>query len=258
MQDASFCVYKYTNTIDGKVYIGQTRKTLEQRSGSNGCNYFGSRHFFRAIKKYGWDVFVPEVLKDGLTQSEADELERYYISYFDSQNPERGYNITEGGFAPTVSDETRQIISEKAKERYKDPTKNPMYGKHHTEEAKQIIREHGRLRCGEKNAQYGKKYSAERRKQMSDIMHKIMAEEPEKYARIREANREVMLGSKYAAKKVRRIEDGTVWESCSDACKDLGMNPSKLSEHLHGKADSCKGFHFEFVKNSQTTIESDE
>ena len=42
--------------------------------------------------------------------------------------------------AKNRSEETRNKISESAKERYKDPTKVPFYGKHHTEETKQILR----------------------------------------------------------------------------------------------------------------------
>lgn len=45
----SHCIYKYTNIINGKIYIGQTCMSLHERAGSNGSNYKGSRHFYNAI-----------------------------------------------------------------------------------------------------------------------------------------------------------------------------------------------------------------
>lgn len=128
--------------------------------------------FDAARKKYGIDTFIYSVLcriqDDDLEKlhDKLDELEKYYIKKYDTFN--NGYNSTEGGFSGKLSDEakqkiseslkgrpmseltkqnltfkdhkhsleTRAIISEKAKERYKDPSKHPMYGKHHSEESK--------------------------------------------------------------------------------------------------------------------------
>lgn len=133
-------IYKYTNTSNGKIYIGQTSKTLNERAGKNGKNYCESNRFYAAIKKYGWESFVSEIIADNLTQDEANAFEIYYIDLFDSTNPDYGYNIQLGGNQRNQTDEGKAEISRKARERYKDRTKNPMYGKRHSPEAIEKMR----------------------------------------------------------------------------------------------------------------------
>ena len=68
-------IYKETNMINGKVYIVQTTKTLERRKIEHftcSLNNYYDTHFYRAIKKYGkdnfiWNVIYNDVPKDLLT-----------------------------------------------------------------------------------------------------------------------------------------------------------------------------------------------
>lgn len=92
----SYCIYKHTNKINGKVYIGKSQNIKERWSRQGAC-YKGCTHFYNAIQKYGWNNFIHEVLEDNLTSEWADFRERYYIKLFDSRNPDKGYNIAEGG-----------------------------------------------------------------------------------------------------------------------------------------------------------------
>ena len=126
-----YLIYKYTNSVNGKVYIGQTSKTLEERAQANGRNYRECWRFYNAIQKYSWDTFTPEILETVNTVEEANVREQYYIALYRSTDPECGYNLDSGGSNHTASDETRMLISSMAKERYKDCTANPMYGKKH-------------------------------------------------------------------------------------------------------------------------------
>ncbi len=89
-------IYKHTNKINGKCYIGQTcRKNLNERW-NNGKGYNGTV-FAKAIEKYGWDNFEHEIIEDNiLTQEEANEREQYWIEYYGSYG-ENGYNMTRGG-----------------------------------------------------------------------------------------------------------------------------------------------------------------
>ena len=59
--EKTYLVYKYTNMINGKIYIGQTSKSLEERCGCNGRNYSHSSYFYSAICKYGWENFSHEI-----------------------------------------------------------------------------------------------------------------------------------------------------------------------------------------------------
>lgn len=91
-----YIVYKYV-APNGKVYIGQTKNSLAQRAGKNGSKYKENILFYRAILKYGWDFFEKnrEILKQNLTQEEANYWEQYYIDKYDSIY--QGYNILSGG-----------------------------------------------------------------------------------------------------------------------------------------------------------------
>ena len=120
----TFKVYKYTSP-SGKIYIGQTMRSLSQRAcGSAGTGYRHSSHFYAAIQKYGGLTnFQLEILKDNLTLEEANYWESYYITEYDSTNREKGYNISPGGNNNTMSTEGRAKLSARMKEN--NPMHNP-------------------------------------------------------------------------------------------------------------------------------------
>lgn len=88
-------IYKATNIINGKVYIGQTIRTLHERVLDHGYKPRGV--FGRATKKYGMSNFKFEVIDDSArTIEELNELEIGYIKSLNTMIP-NGYNIKEGG-----------------------------------------------------------------------------------------------------------------------------------------------------------------
>ena len=103
-------IYKYTNKVNGKVYIGRTCQTLEQRANGNGNGYKHCTYFYNAIKKYGWENFEGEILEEGLNDTEAGKRELYYIEKFNSTNKEKGYNLRDSDYR-TYTDETREKMS---------------------------------------------------------------------------------------------------------------------------------------------------
>lgn len=123
-------IYKYTNKINNKVYIGQTRQSIEERAQGKGWGYKKCPRFFSAIKHYGWENFTVEILHEGLEREEADALEKSYISYYrDKLN--LSYNIEDGGKSKGEhrnSDEVKHLISESMKGKNAG-TKNGMYGR---------------------------------------------------------------------------------------------------------------------------------
>lgn len=86
-------VYKYTNMINGKVYVGRTMRTLIERAGKNGNGYKTCSRFYEAICKYGWDNFKLEILAEGVSLKDGIALEKYYINLYRSNEEEYGYNI---------------------------------------------------------------------------------------------------------------------------------------------------------------------
>ena len=111
-------IYKHTNKNNGKSYIGQTRQTLDRRW-RNGVGYTRDNcdtYFARAIKKYGWDNFVHEVIEDNiLSQDIANQRETFWIGFYDSVK--NGYNSNYGGDSRLWSDESKlkASISHKGK-----------------------------------------------------------------------------------------------------------------------------------------------
>ena len=76
---------------NGKMYVGITSREPEKRW-EYGWGYRTSSHFFRAIKKYGWNNFQHEIIASGLTEDEAKNMEILLINKLDLTNPCKGYN----------------------------------------------------------------------------------------------------------------------------------------------------------------------
>lgn len=82
-------IYKYTNKVNGKVYIGRTCRTLKERAGHNGSYYESCPYFWRAIKKYGWDSFEGKIIEEGLSDTEAAVKEIFYINLYESADSKK-------------------------------------------------------------------------------------------------------------------------------------------------------------------------
>lgn len=91
----TYTVYKITNIINGKCYIGQTDKT-DQRRLTQHNGYNKNRPIHIAINEYGENNFIAETLETGISESEIDERERYWIEEENSLAP-NGYNVNSGG-----------------------------------------------------------------------------------------------------------------------------------------------------------------
>ena len=85
-------VYIHT-TPDGKKYVGATHINPEHRF-NNGRGY-KYQFFYQAILKFGWENITHQLYEVD-TEEELKYLERYLISYYDTTNPDKGYNIAKG------------------------------------------------------------------------------------------------------------------------------------------------------------------
>lgn len=137
-------IYKITNKLDGKIYIGKREKPYFD------VDYWGSGKYLNsAYKKYGKENFTREIICWCPDRKTLWEKEIYYISELKAQDKNIGYNIANGGgggcphtlewrqkhsgagngrFGKEVSKETRQKISEKNKGRCLG-VKNPAKGR---------------------------------------------------------------------------------------------------------------------------------
>ena len=89
----TYKIYQYLFP-SGKIYIGMTKNSIATRRDQG---YQHNKPLQIAIKETGFSNIVVDILEDGLSQNEAFEMEKYYISKFQSNNPQKGFNISKGG-----------------------------------------------------------------------------------------------------------------------------------------------------------------
>ncbi len=117
-------IYKVTNTVNNKVYIGQTCNTLEYRRSQHerDCKYHRNSYFHEALLKYGFDKFVWEVIDSCNTQDGIDELEKMYIKEYRTTDKQFGYNLKQGGREGGLyNDECRKRLGESTKRKWQNP-----------------------------------------------------------------------------------------------------------------------------------------
>lgn len=92
-----YIIYKITNKINNKIYIGQS-KNYDKRIKEHiyGRKNKNIQVIDRAIKKYGVENFAFEKIDEATTPEEIDKLEKEYILKYNSLKP-NGYNILKGG-----------------------------------------------------------------------------------------------------------------------------------------------------------------
>ena len=91
-------IYKSTNKITGKIYVGQTTHTLDKRIKSHlkESKMESNRPFMLSINKYGEDNFIFETIDSADNLDELNDKEIYWINFYNSVSP-NGYNVTGGG-----------------------------------------------------------------------------------------------------------------------------------------------------------------
>jgi group I intron endonuclease len=119
----SYLIYKITNIVNGKFYIGITKKLLKLRlkGHENSAAQGRKGKFMTAIRKHGIELFKIEQLDTAKDLREANEMEIYYIATL-----KPNYNCTKGGdgtkgFANPKTQKWKKQMSELRKELWRDP-----------------------------------------------------------------------------------------------------------------------------------------
>jgi group I intron endonuclease len=96
-------VYKATNTVNGKVYIGKTVRYLSHAKARHHqrakfvWKYGCLGHFYNAIRKHGFEAFAWEIVYRGTSDADIQAKERELIADLSACDPSVGYNMTPGG-----------------------------------------------------------------------------------------------------------------------------------------------------------------
>lgn len=231
-------IYKITNLVNNKVYIGQSVNINGARFYAhlyllrNGIHY--NSYLQHAWNKYGEDNFEFRVIEECAIEN-LDDRERYYILEHKSYLPEFGYNLTMGGqgaqgHVPTES--TRKKMSEshmgllgtpeskRKQSKALSGENNPMFG-----------------RCGALNPMYGKEKTAEcLEKQQQSWTEEKRAEAREKVL----GERNPMFGRcgslNSASKAVVCVNTGHVFATLKEAAAWCGLKcPNYISRACSDK-----------------------
>src|SRR5699024_569747 len=128
------CVYKITNTLNGKVYIGQTVDYRKRKVGHFSYlrrNAHRNRYLQKSFNKYGESSFKMEIIKE-CAVDELDKLEIYYMRKYNSIDKTLGYNMVIGGNTnKSFPDYIRQKMSRSQKGRIISEEHRKRIGKWH-------------------------------------------------------------------------------------------------------------------------------
>nr|DAH39497.1 MAG TPA: intron associated endonuclease [Caudoviricetes sp.] len=277
-------IYKATNLINGKVYIGQTTNSLEQRIKQHFFKKDDGAYFHNALKKYGHDGFKWEIIDQADNEDELIEKEIYWIACYESfTDKNKGYNSTSGGeTGKSVSEEVRlkismknkgKVITEEQREKLRQAfigrevsnetrekiskavtgEKNGMFGKKHTEEEKENLR---KLSSGRKltqeskdkigKAHKGKIVSQETREKLSRAKtgKKLPPFSEQHIEKLREANAG---GKNPQAKPLICLDTGITYECIQEASNETGIHYKQISRCCNGDIEKAGGFKFQFL-----------
>lgn len=235
-------IYIIRNNVNDKVYIGQTKRTVEARWKAHKSNRNLKKnqdnHFYRALRKYGVNAFYPEILEvvEAETSKELkkklDEREKHYILKYNSFN--EGYNSTTGGegsLGHKASMESRKKMSEKQRGR---KTSAETRLKQSIAHKGRIISEESRLKLSK--SKKGKSPSQE---------HIAKSAQGHKGLKMKEDVKEILKGS-HAVSILQYTLDGTFireWDTITEAAKAVNLrSPSSIRQCLNGKSKQSAGF----------------
>lgn len=255
--DALCGIYKITNNVNGKVYIGQSINIKARwKDHIHALNRNDSRCTLlqRAWNKYKQESFSFKIL-ELCQEDELDDVETKYIEFYDAIN--NGYNIEPGGNKNKhLSDETKKKIGDANR------------GRHYSEETKQKMSE---SRMRENNGMYGRHHSEKSKKKMSDAAKgrpghrpsdagierirlantgKEVSEETRK--KISEANKGNIPHNKNS-RPVYCIELQKVFANPSSASKEIKISSGNIIACCEYIRKTCGGYHWMYADTDEYT-----
>lgn len=230
-------IYKITNKINGKAYVGQTsaKNPRDRWSAhkSRGCGA-GRSAIKCAIEKHGAENFEFIVLHKAESREELDRLEKLNIKDLNTLAP-NGYNLMDGGSAPVHSEETKKKLSIAGKGR-------PAWNKGLTKE-NDVRLTNANFRKGKDSHSFGNKnrlgikHTPEAKKKMSESQE----------GREHSAETKIKMSHSHKKVKIQCLNTNEVFLSIMDAAYKLRLNSGNIHHALKSPRHSVKGFRFKRV-----------
>ena len=242
-------IYKITNLINGKCYIGQTIRTVKERWTEHCKPYngkFGKLLIDLAIRKYGKEKFEVKTIYKASSIEDLNKKEQFYIKKLKTMGKD-GYNLTTGGDNYIRSEETKKKISLS-----QIGPKNHRYGK---KASKETRRKQSESHKGEKNNFYGKTHTPKVRKIISDMMKKRgngqlgLKRSKSTRKKLSENQKGKIPGN---ARPIICNENGKNYRSIAEAGRQLKLGPSSIYDVLKGKLNQTKGYSFSYFQTKKT------
>jgi len=235
-------VYKITNLINNKVYIGQTKGTLAVRWRKH-CSPARNRPIpliSKSILKYGKDNFKIEEIDKSDTINELNNKEKYWILELQSMVP-TGYNLKEGGLGSVLSDISIQKISKKLSGRKRTKEECLAISKGRIGIKCKPMSEETKLKISVGNK--GKTFSKESREKMSKShKNKIVSEATKlKFSATR----------RNAARKILCTTTQEIFNSAADVKDKYGIDNSWVIKICKGKQKTAKGLVFKYYEKEE-------
>ena len=238
-------VYKITNTVNNKAYIGISIHEPEKGRIKDHLSGRGNQLLANAIEKYGKDAFSHEVLEANVFDEFLSELEMAYIAKFNTVAP-HGYNLSYGGKHGTHSEETRRKISEAKKGKKMSVEARRKLSK--AKKGKPNFRARGR-KCSEETrrkiseANKGRKQSKEHRRKNSE------ANKGEKNANFgNKGEKSPAFGRKHSAETRRKISESNRRRKISVETRRK-MSESKIGKRRHPDYNRVHAFYLALPKD---------
>lgn len=203
-------IYKITNKINGKTYIGQSRNIYKRWHGhKETCKRTKYKDvlLYKAMNKYGIENFEFEIIEI-CDEELLDEKEIFYIEKYGSfaHGKNKGYNQTLGGGGGHGF-----VFSEERLQKARDAAsgeKNGMYGRKHSDEAKLKMR----------GKRLNKKMSESSRKKISEAnKNKFVSEETRRKLSIASKNRNIDMSNGKNPRAIKVYCDGILFD-CIKEC----------------------------------------
>lgn len=237
-------IYKTTNLINGKIYIGQHQNVKFEFS------YYGSGKILkRAIKKYGTKNFKVELL---YWANDVDDLcinEIWFISHFNSTSINVGYNISTGGKSGSKGTKLSIESIERIREKLKGKTPWNL-GIPSSEEVKEKMR--GRIGWN-KGLKMGAAFSAKLSLALKgrEVWNKGILrtdEEKRKMSETKKANGKQKGKNNPSARAVICVETGEIFDTMKEAGVKYNCSSSLICSVCRNNKKAAKGFHWQYYE----------